>query len=277
MEIALNQNETFQTPPWVPSSLSNEKGGIGQIIVILVLLALLAVVGLFFFKMRAIPGAATVFSLGGMPGKTQVLKAIVTGQPLAAGLVGKIKKEKGTKERLAAFEAKLVVIREKDTDFMFSEGRLVKVASAEQNINKYFEDLRVYMNSIYKAYPVKKSIPADLLIEKISEFPEEKVLAFIVCNAGLPRGKAYDYMVYHLFKHGFEAQGKKKKQEAGYLLEVLYSVINLRSDWYNSFFSDTKLNPEKSAGLQLIWNFLNAYKLPQDLIKNKEYYKTQLG
>ncbi len=256
------------------NSVFGEDGGIERRTIILVaLMGLLGGAAAFIYKLLSIPGASDVLSYGSSGEKFQVLKSITTGEPLPSDLTERIQKQKGLRSKIGSFEAKLDKMRKREGGFMFAEKKLLKETFEERNAVKYLKSLRVYIESIYNEYRIKKNIPADMLAIKISEFPEKRIFPLICCCCGLPDDKGLNYMAYRIFSKGYAGLEGGSKERVDYYLKVIHSVIYLREGWYKNFFDTTRANPKKNEALETIWNFLNADELPQDLIKNREYFE----
>jgi hypothetical protein len=255
-----------------------ENGNAGRRV--LILTALGSILGLasgLFYRLAGIPGASEIWEKGEGGEKIQLLKSAATGEPLPGNLAETIKNRQAIKGKLDKFEQRLGRLRAKDKNFSFADGNLLKEIFYEKNINKYLNSVRVYLETIFNDYTIKSEIPVELLVLKINEFPEKRIYALICCCCGLPDDKGLNYLASALFKRGFAGLDEKKRQDALYFLKVIEAVTYLRSYWYNNFFDEATKNPDKSGALQLMWNFLNVYELPQDLIKTKEYYAVPLS
>lgn len=260
------------------SLLSSQDGNAGRRTLLLAGLAgLLGLGGALLYRLARIPGASEIWESGESEEKTSLLKSAITGEPLPEHLTENIHNRKALKGTLAKFGRRLDALRAKDKNFSTAEGKLLKETFNEGNVNSYLNSLRIYLEAIFNDYRVKRDIPAVLVAEKINEFPEKRVFAIMCCCCGLPYDKGFNYLATAIFKTGFAGLEGKNQEEADYFLKVIEEVTYLRIDWYRNFFDDDYKSPEKSAALQLIWNFLNACDLPPDLIKRQEYYPATLS
>lgn len=274
MKDSTYEKENNETRPSLPELLNNETGGVGRRAVIPILFAGLAGgAGFLYYKVSRVPGAWDLLFSGTSNEKSQAIASIFSGEPLPQKTLEKIEKYRENQAWMEDFEKKLARLRVKDNNFMFAEKKLMSKTFKLEEANKYFHALQVYMKSIYNAYKYKKDIPIPLLVQKINEFPEELMVPYIICCCGLPGGTGFDYMAYHIFTFGFKGMKNRIHEDAAYFINVIDNVIYLRKDWYSNFYDETKTSPEKSSALQVVWNFLNAMELPQDLIRNKDYYE----
>ncbi|MBI5185981.1 MAG: hypothetical protein HZA01_09695 [Nitrospinae bacterium] len=257
------------------SLLSGQDGNAGRRVLILLGLAgLLGMGGALLYRLSRIPGASELWESGERAG---LLKSAITGEPLPEHLIENIHNKKNLKETFDKFDQRLEKLKARDKNFSTAKGKLLQGTFNEGNVDSYLNNLRMYVEAIFSDYRVKSDIPVELVARKINEFPEERVFAIMCCCCGLPHDKGFNYLATAIFKTGYAGLEGKNQEEANYFLKVIEEVTYLRIDWYRNFFDDDYKSPRKNEGLQLIWNFLNAYGLPPDLIKKQEYYPATLG
>ena len=257
--------------------LREEEGGVGRRALLgIFFTGLLGGVGYLTYRLRQTPGFVDIWDLADTSERYSLVASAAKGAPPPPALLEKIQNEKNFKARYDAFEKKLGRIRAENKDFPLAEIQLAKDTFDERKANFYFKHLQTYLKSIYQGFRRKDTIPTDLLAEKIDGFAEDRSFALICCCCGLPDGGSFDYMAYSLFTTGYAKRTDKNGERAEYFLDVIHSIAYLRSNWYANLLDSSTMNPRKNGALELVWNFLNAHDLPQDIIRNRTYFEDSL-
>ena len=256
-----------------PSLLFNERGeGKRRTVLLMALAGLAGLGGFFFFKLYKKPGAADVWEHGSAKEKMDLLKSVVTGEPVPQEITERFRKEEAAQEKIDSFEARLARIRRQNSAFLQAEKILSTEAFHLKNAARYIHGIRTYLETLFGDYQFKKNIPWDLLAWKINGFPEKRIFAILACCCGLPDDNGLNFVASSLFKNIFADLEGRSRAQADYHLKVIDSVIYLRADWYKNLMDENPKDAKTSEALETVWNFLNANELPQDLVKNKMYF-----
>lgn len=257
--------------------LCEEQGGVGRRALLgMFFTGLLGGAGYLTYRLRQTPGYLDIWDLADTSERFSLVASAAKGAPPPPAILEKIQNEKDFKERYDAFEKKLAGIRGENKDFALAETQLAKDTFDERKAGFYLKHLQIYLASIYRGFRRKDTIPTDLLAERIDGFAEDRSFALICCCCGLPNGGSFDYMAYSLFTTGYAKRTNQNGERAEYYLDVIRSIAYLRSNWYANLLDSDTLNPRKSGALELVWNFLNAHDLPQDIIRNRTYFEDSL-